>query len=381
MNHAFLSCSGSKRWINCPGSAHANADRPREESDASLEGTTAHALLEVCLRMECEPDGFMGVRLGPGLMLIDEKMITGVGYVLDYVRAYLLEHPDAKLYTEHTVHAGPVVGVGEDVCWGTSDVIIDNYPTECVVLDYKHGEWRVDAKDNSQLGLYHAGQRYARGRYRRYRNVIVQPNARGTKPVREHTLTDKQLMAWLDSVVRPAAHLALKEDAPRKAGEWCKFCYASGRCKAQADKANTIASVEFRSRDQADLSPQERAKLLSELPTLKIFMEDFLAASLEMLQKGEAIPGYQLGYNPARRIWVDADKADTLLRSLGLGIEQRKPRELLSPTKAEKALRQKKLWRAPKGQHMFGELLGYTDRTPCIEKAPSGTEPTDNEGS
>lgn len=333
------------------------------------------------MRIGCEPDAFMGSRLAANLMVVDEKMVTGVGYVLDYIRGYLADNPGARVYCEHTVHAGPNIGVGADVCWGTSDIIIDNYPVECVVLDYKHGVWRVDAKDNSQLGLYHAGQRYERGRYRRYRSVIVQPYVRGAKPVREHSVTDKQLVTWLDATVKPAAQLALKEDAPRVAGEWCKFCYVSGRCKAQADKASAIASVEFRARDTKTLTPQERAKLLADMPTLKLFIEDFLAATLAELQAGRPVPGYVLGWNPARRVWTDQDKADDLLRSLGLGIEKRKPRSLLSPAQAEKELRAAKLWRAPKGAHMFGDLMGYTDKTPCIETAPSTAELQDNTSS
>jgi len=385
MKHAFLSPSASHRWLKCPGSAKANSDKPYEESEAALEGTSAHALLEVCLRLGSDPERFLGRSLGKGLMVVDDKMVTGVGYVIDWVNGYLAQYPEAVLRVEHALHAGPLVGIGEDVLWGTTDVIIDNYPIECIVLDYKHGTWKVEAKGNTQTLLYHAGQRHAKQkRYRRYRSVIVQPNTRGTKPVREHSVNDNQLMAWLEETVKPAALSALSDDPPRLAGEWCRYCYASGKCKAQAKQATDAAIVEFKRHDPNKLKPADRAALLAQVPMVKVFLEDFLASTLDALQRGESIPGYELGWNPPRRIWKDPSLADKLLGKLGLSVDERQPRELLSPAQAEKALRGKKLWpRKAKGQkeapNPLASLLDFTEKTPCIEKASAANEFADNE--
>lgn len=383
MKHAFLSPSASHRWVVCPGAAKANADKPYTESEAALEGSTAHALLEVCLLLDMGPETFLGARLAKNLMLIDQEMVDGVGYALDFIASYLAEHPKARVYAEYTVYPGALLELPEDAFFGTSDVIIDNYPVECVALDYKHGTWRVEAKGNTQLQSYHVGMKFKRGRYRRYRNVIVQPRCRGAKPIREHSLTDAQLMQWVNDTLLPAATEALGKDPKRVPGSHCRYCYVDGRCKAQAKAATEVAMVEFAS--AKDISATERAELLGKLPMVKVFMEGFLKASLDMLQKGEHIPGYALGYNPPRRIWLDVTDADTKLKTMGLvALDERQPRTILSPSQAEKALKAKKKWpKKPRGAkadpNPFADLIGYTDKTPCIEKVTGGSEFTDNE--
>ena len=52
MKHAILSPSASHRWLVCPGSVEANIGKPWTQSVFALEGTSAHALLEVCLRRQ-----------------------------------------------------------------------------------------------------------------------------------------------------------------------------------------------------------------------------------------------------------------------------------------------------------------------------------------
>ena len=49
MAHSRLSPSGWDKAIACPGSVKAEAPFPNTDSRASLHGTQAHALLEVCL--------------------------------------------------------------------------------------------------------------------------------------------------------------------------------------------------------------------------------------------------------------------------------------------------------------------------------------------
>lgn len=48
--HAFLSASGSARWINCPPSARACEDIPDKQTEFTMEGTDAHMLCEYKLR-------------------------------------------------------------------------------------------------------------------------------------------------------------------------------------------------------------------------------------------------------------------------------------------------------------------------------------------
>lgn len=249
MKHAKLSPSASHRWLVCPGSVQANSNKKHESSAYAVEGTSAHALLEVCLRTGADPEDFYGKTLEEGLMPVDEGMIDGVGYALDYVRAYLADNPDAKVLVEHTVHYGDSIGCKDDEAFGTSDVIIDNRPKELVVLDYKHGIGNpVSVKDNSQLRLYMVGRsQQVAARYQRYRAVVVQPRLPKRKPVQEApAITDKQLIDWVEKTVIPIVPVALGKDAPRAAGSHCRYCAADGNCQAQYQLVLKKAKEDFK---------------------------------------------------------------------------------------------------------------------------------------
>lgn len=254
MKHAKLSASSSHRWLVCPGSVEANSGKKRESSIHALEGTSAHALLEVCLRTGADPQDYYGVVLGKDvdgtpLMPVDDGMIDGVGYALDYVQAYTANNPKTRVLIEHQVQYGESIGCDNDEAFGTSDIILDNYPVEVVSLDYKHGIGiTVTVKDNSQLMLYLTGMRQQRGRYQRYRKVVVQPRLPKRKPVQEApALTDKQMDQWLNKTVIPVVPVALGKDAPRVAGAHCRYCGADGNCVAQYELVMKAAQEEFKS--------------------------------------------------------------------------------------------------------------------------------------
>ena len=44
--HAVLSASSSHRWLNCPPSARLELEFEDRETEATAEGTAAHALCE-----------------------------------------------------------------------------------------------------------------------------------------------------------------------------------------------------------------------------------------------------------------------------------------------------------------------------------------------
>jgi hypothetical protein len=218
-----------------------------EPSAAALLGTTAHALLEVCLRLKEQPDKFFGQVLQAGLLEIDEEMVDAVGYALDYIYAYMENYPSTRLLIEHRVQYGDSIGAEDDEAFGTGDVLLDDYPRELVSLDYKHGIGvSVSVKDNSQLLLYLLGHRQGRGRYRRYRSVVVQPRLRGRRPVQQApVLQDKDLEAFA-AKVRKVVPIALQLDGPRQAGSHCRFCAANGNCVEQYKVVMAAAKKEFK---------------------------------------------------------------------------------------------------------------------------------------
>lgn len=248
MQHAKLSPSSSGRWLACPGSVQANWGRPHEDNVYALEGTSAHALLEVCLRTGDDPNVYVGKVLQKGHHEITEAMCDSVGYALDYITAYIADHPTAKLLIEETVQYGQSIDTDDELAFGQADVILDDYPREVVGLDYKHGIGNpVSVKENSQIRLYMLGMRQRRGGYQRYRAVVVQPRLPKRKPVQEApAITDKELMKWVTNTVIPIVPVALSGKGPREAGSHCRYCAANGNCPAQYEKVMAAATKEFK---------------------------------------------------------------------------------------------------------------------------------------
>lgn len=375
--HALIGPSSAHRWLECPGSIHANSDKPWEQNEFALEGTTAHGLLETSLRIGCSPDEFIDQTLEAGHMPISEEMANAVGFAMDFVRGYMASNPKATLHIENPVYPAKLLGVRNTVIWGTPDIQLSVPGQELVTVDYKHGVGiPVSVKENPQIKLYHLGKRVEHGPYRRYRSVVIQPRIPKRKPIQEAVLADKDLMHWADNTVRPAIMLALTEDAPRKAGDWCRYCYASGNCPAQMKQVFEKAAKEF-GKAQASpkaLAPAEIAKYMNMVGMVEEAVNSLKAVAIKAVHAGVPIPGWEATWTNARRVWRDEEAANAVLQKLGLATKERYEVELLSPSKAEKVLQAKGTIPRPKRgqprpQTALDDVVAYTEQNPSIRKA------------
>jgi hypothetical protein len=246
--HAILSPSASDRWIACPGSIAACAVMPQKPAGKwAAEGTAAHSLLEMCLRLDQDPEEFIGNEIEEGFK-VSEEMAAAVGAAVDWVRDTLRENPSLRLHIEIRVKPGPLIGLHAGELEGTADIILEDGRL-CIVADYKHGKGiYVEVKDNSQLKLYAAGARERNGKpFFKYKTVIIQPRnySNNGRQVRDFHFTEHELVHWIQKTVRPSAHAALQPDAPRKAGAHCRWCAANGSCRVYARHAANMAATEF----------------------------------------------------------------------------------------------------------------------------------------
>lgn len=246
--HAILSPSSSDRWIACPGSIAASATIPQKASNKfAAQGTAAHSLLEMCLRLDQDPERFLGHEIEPGFP-VDEDMAHAVGHAMDFVRDEMGRNPKLRLHIESRVKIGPLIGLDNGELEGTADIIMED-GRMCITADYKHGAGvYVEARNNSQLKLYAAGARHKNGKaFFKYRNVIIQPRlyANNGRAIREDNTTEGELITWLTKVVRPSAHAALTPNARRVAGDHCRWCPANGKCREFARHAANMAATEF----------------------------------------------------------------------------------------------------------------------------------------
>ena len=374
MKHAVLSPSASHRWLACPGSIEANRNKPYETNKYSLEGTSAHGLLETCLLLDDNPEGYKGKILEPGHFPIDDDMINGVGYALDWVRGYMVTNPQAKLFIEYTVYYDKAIGTKPRTGFGTADVLIDNRPKEIVAFDYKHGIGiTVDVEDNTQLLLYLAGYREQSGKARNYRKVVCQPRARKRKPINEACVNDNQLTAWLTKKVIPIVPVALGDNAPRVAGDHCQYCYADGNCIAQYGAVLEGAKKEFSVSDPKSLSPAQIAEVLNEYERISAIGKAVTAHAIALAHAGVEIPGYEKDFSTPHRKWTSDDEANKVLSDMGLTAKERYSVTLITPSEAEKALTAKGFLRKPKRGERKDEtpldgIITRGDKKPTIAR-------------
>ena len=262
--HAELSASGSKQWMNCPGSVAAEARNPspRGSSIFAMEGTAAHLLCELYTRDNIRPKEFLGdtiviwnddavlekdldrlreaVRSGEVVsrkpmdpdapieteFLVDQDMVDAVEYFVAAVetsRARLdprgrEERSEQWLGELEKVH--PLLG-------GTADYLGVEAFGWAELIDYKHGRGvLVEVRDNTQLKTYGLGALLEFPDCEGVRMTIVQPRKEHEDgPVRSIEYTRKELMDF-GEILGAAAKATQQTNAERAAGDWCTFCDA-----------------------------------------------------------------------------------------------------------------------------------------------------------
>lgn len=352
--HSKLGPSGAHRWINCPGSVRAQEEAVAENpslaggsSEAADEGTAAHELLEAALMTGGEPVDFVGSTFNG--FVVDDEMADAVAVATDYIRAYLATHPKATMVSEQTL---PIpLGSAFLNELGTSDVIIDNYPDEYVVIDYKHGiRHVVEVENNPQAMLYAASYRSHVQRVpTRFRLVIVQPRAPHAKgPVREWVIVIKQLSEFME-MAREKALLTLEPNAPRAAGPWCTFCRAAGTCRTQAMHALSVAAQEFddfqemlplTAKNPLTLTPEQIGYALSQLDVMEDFANAIRGYALGAINAGRKIPGWVVVKGRTRRVYSKSeDEVYAEVLQAGISLDHIAPRKLGSPAQLERACR------------------------------------------
>ncbi|MCP4668537.1 MAG: DUF2800 domain-containing protein, partial [Deltaproteobacteria bacterium] len=156
MSHAELAPSGSKRWLNCPGSVIRLREFPVQDKSnpAAILGTHIHTLSEFKLRGEIEE---LLDEIGEtysdheGDFEVTLEMVEAAEYYCAYVYEVLGE--DATMWIEKKV----VLFYHIDDT-GTADVVAIVGDT-LHVIDLKTGFFKVFAHGNTQLRIY-AGSAY-----------------------------------------------------------------------------------------------------------------------------------------------------------------------------------------------------------------------------
>jgi hypothetical protein len=349
--HAKLSSSASKRWLGCPGSVKLSEHYPNSSSIYADEGTIAHGVAEGMInkddklvqKYEVEAAKFYGEHPELNGTFLEMKMILQpyVDYVFEEYAEQVHEDEAAQLMTEERVDLTEYIPGG----FGTSDVVILRQG-RLHIIDLKYGKGvSVSAEDNPQLKLYALGTLARFDMLYDIEDVVMTIYQPRLDNISTDTIKAKDLYAWGEEVIKPGAQLALSEDAPVHAGDWCQFCPARYDCKERARDAMELQKY----LGQMVLSPEEIAEILGKIDRLTKFAEDIKDSALTKALDGEEIPGWKVVEGRSIRKYVGSEE-EIVRQCEGAGYDQALlyERKLLTITNMEKLM----------GKKQFAEVLG-----------------------
>jgi len=364
--HAKLSPSGSSRWLNCPGSVRMTANLENKSGDAAFRGTVIHQAGEnILLGEECHAGISITIEGESKAEWLAKDMFEEADFYAKYVMDLASRCPNSEMIAEMKVDLTDIA----DETFGHSDaVVIENGNLH--IIDLKTGAGLVSAKDNSQLMLYGHGAFKELEMFHDIENIvfhIVQNNSKtGSDKSNSHTIIIDELIDWIDEIVKPAAKMALTEDAICVPGDsQCQWCQAASFCPALMDQVEDMFD------ELTENHQNENIKHIGEVVPLEKALNFYKSVSLittwmkaienrifDKLELGEDIPGYKLVKKIKHKKWTDESEAYEKLKSWEK-LDDIAPRKLVTPNQAEKILgkmtapKTKKfndLWIRPQGE-------------------------------
>ena len=377
MAHAKLSPSGAHRWMACPGSVALEAAFPDQSSAYAAEGTLAHTLASEHLD---------GSGLHPSQRIGEVHEVDGytftvdaamAAYVDDYCRLVQEYAQRGLLLVEQRVPIAHVTG--EAGATGTSDAIVVHTAKRMLyVVDLKYGMGvRVDAGDNPQLMMYALGameQCEPLGEFDQVCMVIHQPRL---NHVSEHWIYFGDLWAFKRRAAE-AAELTRQPDAPLVPGEkQCRFCKAKATCPALRAEVTEVVSGsatldEFLTPDMTT-GDNYLSVAMSKVGLVEDWCKAVRAEVERRLMAGQTVDGFKLVEGRrGNRKWSNDAEVEALFKSFRLRQDEMYDYSLISPTKAEKLLKDTpKRWE--KAEALISRAEGKPSVAPATDKRSSLT--------
>ena len=310
-DHAILSPSSAKRWINCTPSALLAEAAGSKSSVYADEGTLAHEIAEYALTKYLE--GAYDPIIDDAVPLKDEHLenpLFGVD-MADYIRDYCefvigenyeMQKQDgsSKMYLERRVD---ITDFAPD-SFGSVDVTLLSDKT-IHIIDLKYGAGvRVSADMNEQMLMYALGtlKSLESDRIEKIRMTIAQVRL-------DHydtfEMSKEDLLSWADKVLKPAAKMAIQGVGKQVIGSWCGFCPVKAQCRAQRDAI--LADFDEKP-EPLLLSDEEIVDLIGKIDTYKSWIESVNKYVYDRAIQGHKWEGYKLIAGRTSRVIKDEAK-------------------------------------------------------------------------
>lgn len=354
---ARLRPSAASRWVPCPGSVVLCEQYPEsgEESVPAAEGTAAHWVASEMLLSYVNWDGevnkialpmdFIGKPAPNGMIVTEEMVEAAHDYVIDVLRTRQAFGGMATYHVERHVHIHSVHPENE----GTFDSAVfleDQASKTFIIWDFKYGWGIVEPHGNWQIVDYCVGllaEWEARGipLPETIELRIVQPRPfHPMGPVRSWKATPAEIYTYFE-----ALHASAKEALgpnPRYVPGVPQCTHCSGRANCTALNRAAYQIQEF-----VDYSPpvemsgetlgarvhqlRQYAKLLESLSS------GIEERAIAQIRSGEVVHGWDAQLGNGRTKWKADMKEQAAAMGDLMGVELRKPQDLITPKQAEKA--------------------------------------------
>ena len=310
-DHAILSPSSAKRWINCTPSALLAEVEGSETSVYAEEGTLAHEIAEYALTQSL--NGSYDPIVDEELPLQEEHLenplfsIDMANYIRDYCdyvigENYEMQKADGSctMFLERKVD---ITDYAPD-SFGAVDVTLES-GSAIHIIDLKYGAGvRVSANMNEQMMLYALGALKAAESQNitDIRMTIAQVRL-------DHydtfEMSKDELLDWAEKVLKPAAKAAIQGKGEQVIGSWCQFCPVKARCRAQRDAI--LADFEGKP-DPALLNDEEITDLIGKVDTYKSWIESVNKYVYDKAIQGHKWNGYKLVAGRSSRVITDESR-------------------------------------------------------------------------
>lgn len=338
--HAILSASASKRWMNCTPSALLEKQFADEESIYAAEGTAAHALAEHKLKRFLKKRSKRPVS-DYDCDEMEECTDDYVSFAMEQIEKAKQSCSDLVVMIEQRLDFSRWVPEG----FGTGDLVIVADDT-LYIVDLKYGKGiAVSAEWNPQMLLYSLGALELFDSLYDIEKVNMTIHQPRLENVSTFEITVHDLMEWAEQELMPKAEMAAKGEGEFAVGDWCRFCKAKNTCRARAEEYLRLAQMEFKPPEL--LSEEEIAEVLKVADELAKWSADVYAyAQDEAITHGRVWNGFKLVEGRSNRKYVNEEEVADAAKAAGY--EDIYKKSLIGITEMEKLM----------GKKDFQKILG-----------------------